>query len=216
VGACTARNQAIGLCRGAEIAFLDNDIVLRDRRWLQVLRDTLCSDDRIALVTPKLLFPFPPYNIEHVGIAISPNGRVGYPGRNAPHDDPAYTTRRELQGAASACILVKRGVLDEVGGFDDVYNPVQFEDLDLEYRMKARGYTLVYEPAVEMYHFENVTTDNTPGLNFKYQTVKNLLEFTRRYQSVFAHEGGPADDQLVWEDLPRRRIEEIGELEVRE
>lgn len=215
VGACTARNQAIGLCRGSEIAFLDNDIVLRDRRWLTVLRETLYSDDRIAMVTPKLLFPFPPYNIEHVGIAISPNGRVGYPGRNASKDDPAYATRRELQGSASACILVKRSVLDEVGGFDEVYNPVQFEDLDLEYRMKARGYTLVYEPAVEMYHFENVTTDNTPGLNFKYQTVKNLLEFKRRYQAVFSQEGGPADETLVWEELPRRRIEEIGELEVR-
>ncbi len=34
VGACTARNQAIHLCRGSEIAFLDNDIVLRDRHWL--------------------------------------------------------------------------------------------------------------------------------------------------------------------------------------
>ncbi len=216
VGACTARNQAIGLCRGSEIAFLDNDIVLRDRRWLAVLREALYSDDRIAMVTPKLLFPFPPYNIEHVGIAISPNGRVGYPGRNAPKDDPAYSTRCELQGSASACILVKRAVLDEVGGFDEVYNPVQFEDLDLEYRMKACGYILVYEPAVEMYHFENVTTDNTPGLNFKYQTVKNLLEFKRRYQAVFSQEGGPADETLAWEELPKRRIEEIGELEVRD
>lgn len=216
VGACTARNQAIGLCRGTEIAFLDNDIVLRDRRWLQVLRETLYSDDRIAMVTPKLLFPFPPYNIEHVGIAISPNGRVGYPGRNASKDDPAYNTRRELQGSASACILVKRAVLDEVGGFDEVYNPVQFEDLDLEYRMKARGYTLVYEPAVEMYHFENVTTDNTPGLNFKYQTVKNLLEFKRRYQAVFVNENGPTDDELTWEALPKHPIDAIGVLEERE
>lgn len=216
VGACTARNQAIGLCRGSEIAFLDNDIVLRDRRWLQVLRETLYSDDRIAMVTPKLLFPFAPYNIEHVGIAISPNGRVGYPGRNAAKDDPAYNTRRELQGSASACILVKRSVLDEVGGFDEVYNPVQFEDLDLEYRMKAHGYTLVYEPAVEMYHFENVTTDGSAKVNFKYQTIKNGMEFKRRWRHMFSVENGPSADDLRWQDLPRRRIEEIGELEIRD
>jgi GT2 family glycosyltransferase len=216
VGACTARNQGIGLCRGSEIAFLDNDIVLRDRRWLAVLRETLYADERTAVVTPKLLFPFPPFAIEHAGIAISPNGRVGYLGRNADRTDPAFNVRRTLQGSASACILVKRAVLDEVGGFDEVYNPVQFEDLDLEYRMKARGYQVVYEPAVEMYHFENVTTDNTPSINFKYQTMKNLLTFQRRYHDVYAAENGPADDTLRWEELPRHRIEEIGELDVRE
>ncbi|MHB9025071.1 MAG: glycosyltransferase family 2 protein [Armatimonadota bacterium] len=216
VGACTARNQAIGLCRGSEVAFLDNDIVLRDRRWLTGLRETLYSDERIAAVIPKLLFPFPPYAIEHAGIAISPSGKVGYLGRGADREAPEFNTRRELQGAASACLLVKRSVLDEVGGFDEVYNPVQFEDLDLLYRMRARGYTVVYEPAVEMYHFENVTTDNSPALNFKYQTIKNGLEFKRRWRDMFAAEDGPADERLRWEELPRRRIEEIGELEVRE
>jgi glycosyltransferase involved in cell wall biosynthesis len=78
VGACTARNQAIALCRGSEIAFLDNDIVVRDRGWLQRMRDTLYADERTAVVVPKLLFPFPPYAIEHAGIAISPRGAVGY------------------------------------------------------------------------------------------------------------------------------------------
>lgn len=215
VGACTARNQAIGLCRGSEIAFLDNDIVLRDRNWLLTLRETLYADERIALVTPKLLFPFPPYAIEHAGIAISPTGAIGYLGRGADREDPAFNEQRELQGSASACVLVKRAVLDEVGVFDEIFNPVQFEDLDLFYRMRSHGYRLLYEPAAEMYHFENVTTDNTPQINFKYQTIKNGMEFKRRWRSMFTCEQGPADDTLRWTELPRRCIEEIVELEVR-
>jgi GT2 family glycosyltransferase len=112
--------------------------------------------------------------------------------------------------------LVKRAVLDEVGAFDEVFNPVQFEDLDLMYRMRAQGYRVVYEPAVEMYHFENVTTDGSTQINFKYQTVKNGMEFKRRWRQLFTTENGPADDELRWVELPRRRIEEIGELEMRE
>jgi GT2 family glycosyltransferase len=216
VGACTARNQAIGLCRGSDIAFLDNDIVLRDRRWLAVLSATLAEEARVAVVTPKLLFPFPPYAIEHTEIGISPRGTVGYVGRGADRDDPRFTTRRDLQCSASACVLVKRAVLDEVGGFDEIFNPVQFEDNDLFYRMKSHGYRLLYEPAVEMYHFENVTTDNSPRINFKYQTIKNGLEFKRRWRHLFETENGPADEDLRWVALPRRRIDDIGELEVRE
>jgi GT2 family glycosyltransferase len=215
VGAITARNQAIPLCRGSEIAFLDNDIVLRDRAWLAVLRETLYEDERTAVVTPKLLFPFPPYQIEHTGIAISPTGAIGYQGRGAERDDPAYCVRRELQGSASACILVRKSVLDEVGMFDEIFNPVQFEDLDLLYRMREQGYRVIYEPAVEMYHFENVTTDGSAKINFKYQTIKNGVEFKRRWRHMFTKETGPADDTLKWAELPRRRIEEIGELEVR-
>jgi len=215
VGACTARNQAIGLARGTEIAFLDNDIVLRDRRWLLVLHETLYADERTAVVTPKLLFPFPPYAIEHAGMAISPAGLVGYLGRGEDRELPEYNIRREIQGSASACILVKRAVLDEVGLFDEIFNPVQYEDLDLLYRMKARGYRVIYEPAAEMYHFENVTTDNSPQINFKYQTIKNGMEFKRRWRHLFSTEAGPDDAGLRWADLPRRRIEEIGELEMR-
>ena len=216
VGACTARNQGIALSHGSELAFLDNDIVLRDRRWLAILRERLYADERTAVVTPKLLFPFPPYAIEHAGIAISPTGAIGYLGRGADREDARFNSNRELQGSASACILVKRTVLDEVGGFDEIFNPVQFEDLDLLYRMRARGYRVLYEPAAEMYHFENVTTDNSPQINFKYQTIKNGLEFKKRWRHLFTAENGPADDTLRWAELPRTRIEEIGELEVRE
>jgi len=216
VGAITARNQAIGLCHGTEIAFLDNDIVLRDKSWLARLCATLNSDAHIAVVTPKLLFPFLPYPIEHAGIAISPNGAIGYLGRGADREDPAFTQRRELQGSASACIVVKRSVLDEVGVFDEIFNPVQFEDLDLLYRIRERGYTVIYEPAVEMYHFENVTTDNTPQINFKYQTIKNGIEFKRRWRHMFTNENGPTEESLKWVELPRHRIETIGDVETRD
>jgi len=214
-GAAGARNQALESCNGSEIAFIDNDIILRDRGWLVRLSRALYADARTALVTPKLLFPFPPCDIEHIGVAISPNGRVGYLGRGAARTDPQFNIARELQNTTSACVLVKRAVLDEVGVFDETFDPAQFEDLDLFYRMRANGYRLLYEPSVEMYHFENVTTDGSTQLKFKYLTIKHGMEFKRRWQYLFAAEDGPDDEALRWAALPRLRIDELGELEIR-
>ena len=71
VGACTARNQGLSLATGRYIIFSDNDVCVRTRRWLRILVDVLESDENIGIVGPKLVFPFPPYNIQPAGAAIS-------------------------------------------------------------------------------------------------------------------------------------------------
>ena len=210
IGASSARNQGIMLAKGSEAAFLDNDIVLRSRNWLEVLHKTLYLDEKTALVTPKLLFPFSPFAIEHTEIGITKSGSIGYIGRGAEKNDSRFNFRRQIQCSASACVVVKRSILDEVGYFDEIFNPVQFEDNDLFYRMKSKGYHLIYEPSVEMYHFENVTTDGSGGkINFKYQTIKNGMEFKRRWHHMYEEEDGPEPEEIKWNDLPRKRLDEI-------
>ena len=98
------------------------------------------------------------------------------------------------------------------GAFDEAFNPVQYEDIDLCYRARAAGFKLLYEPAVEMYHFENVTTEGSGDLNFKYLTIKNGLLFKRRWQHMFAHEDGPSDASIVWREVPRVSWDAVGQL----
>ena len=58
---------------------------------------------------------------------------------------------------------MKRAVYEEIGGLDEVFNPAQYEDFDFCYRAREAGWEVWYEPAAEMYHFENVTTAGSPG-----------------------------------------------------
>ncbi|MEI6502793.1 MAG: glycosyltransferase family 2 protein [Armatimonadota bacterium] len=74
-GACTARNQGLQIATGEFIAFMDNDVCVRHRDWLQGLLGALQADERNGLVGPKLVYPFEPYHIECAGAAISPAGR---------------------------------------------------------------------------------------------------------------------------------------------
>jgi len=210
VGACTARNQGLEVAGGACIGFLDNDTAVRTRSWLAVLRATLEEEEGAGIVGPKLVFPFPPYDIEHAGAAISPNGRPKYLGRGRPRTDPAHCERREVQCLISAAWLMRRAVPEAIGGLDEVFNPAQFEDFDYCYRARRHGFRVLYEPRAELYHFENVTTDGSADVNFRYVTIKNGMTFKRRWRGAFSRESGPPDEECVWEPLPTHPLAETG------
>lgn len=210
MGAPTARNQALEVVKGQYIAFMDNDAAVRSRGWLQILRDTLEQKDDIGIAGPKLVFPFAPYNIEFAGAAISPNGRAQYRGRGQPIDAPQFNQPEEVQCLISACWLMKRAIYEQIGGLDEIFNPAQYEDLDFCYRAREAGWRVWYQPAAEMYHYENVTLDGSPDLNFRYITIKNGLEFKRRWQHMFSQEGGPPDKDCHWEALPTQTIQQTG------
>jgi GT2 family glycosyltransferase len=206
VGACTGRNQGIAVASGRLLAFLDNDVVVEDPGWLRALAGRLDSEADAGLITAKLLYPVPPHLIQYAGCAVTPTGRIVYVGRGEARDDPRFNEERELQCTISACIVVKREVLDRVGTFDEAFNPVQYEDLDLSYRAREAGYRVIYYPKVEALHYENVTTDGSPDVNFRYVTIKNGMLFKRRWRHMFSVEGGPEESEAVWKPIERPRI----------
>lgn len=214
IGCSTARNHGIACARGKKIVFIDNDVALRSRGWLARLGACLDRDQTRGMVAPKLVYPYPPFVIQCAGGAVSPSGRVQFCGRGEPRDDPRFNRERELQCCISACCIARRGCLEEVGGFDEIFNPVEYEEIDLCYRIRQRGYKIIYTPDVEMYHFEGVTTTGTLSLPNTYLIVKHGLIFKKRWRAMFERENGPPDAETEWRDIPRHNFAEIGELEV--
>lgn len=66
----------------------------------------------------------------------------------------------EAPGGASA---YHRERFVELGGFDPLYRPGYYEDLDLSYRAWMRGWRTVFEPGSIIYHKEGVTLDGVFG-----------------------------------------------------
>ncbi|MGD9496571.1 MAG: glycosyltransferase family 2 protein [Armatimonadota bacterium] len=210
LGACTARNQGLEVASGEYIGFMDNDVAVRSRGWLGLLAEVLEEDPAHGIVGPKLVFPFEPWTIQHAGAAISRTGRVKYLGRGAPIDAPEHNVRRQVQCLISACWLMRAAVPAQIGGLDEVFNPAQFEDFDFCYRAREARWLVLYDPRAEMYHYESVTTDGSPDVNYKYITIRNGMEFKRRWRHVFEREDGPPDEQCRWLGLETRAIEQTG------
>ena len=58
----------------------------------------------------------------------------------------------EVDQPAGASILLRKSAWERVGGFDEEFYPVWFEDVDFCKRIRGAGYKIVYEPAVQARH----------------------------------------------------------------
>ncbi len=202
-GCSTGRNQGIANTTGEFLVFMDNDVAVGDGRWLSKLRAALESTPRVGIAVPKLVFAADPGMIQCAGGAVSRTGRVQFVGRGERADDPRYGVRREIQFGISACMMVAREVVREIGLFDEAFNPVQFEDVDYCYRARSKGWRVVYEPTVTMLHDESATTAGVRRRSNAYTVVKHGMIFKERWRHMFEQENGPDDADIVWKPIGR-------------
>jgi GT2 family glycosyltransferase len=214
VGCSTARNQGAAAASGTRLVFVDNDVALRSRHWLATLGASFDADASIGVVGPKLVYPLAPHLIQCAGVGISRTGRVLFRGRGERRDDPRFNRKQDVQCLISACFMVRRDGFEKAGGFDEAFNPVEFEDFDLCYRIRSQGHRAVFDPAVEMYHFESVTTAGTPTLPNTGLIIRHGLLFKKRWRGMFEKEQGPTDEETPWRRLKIGKLAEVEELPV--
>lgn len=71
----------------------------------------------------------------------------------------------------------RKSVWDYLGGFDELYNPFYWEDIDLSYRALKSGYRILFEPkSVVTHEHEKGAVKNTYP-NFKVKTIAYRNQF---------------------------------------
>jgi GT2 family glycosyltransferase len=210
IGAIRGRNEAMAVAAGDHFAFLDNDTAVRDSDWAQRLLAILAADPSIGIVAPKLVFPWAPHAIEFAGCEVTRGGRIIYRGRGEAIDAPEFNVQRDCPCLISACIVFPRRLYDEYGGLDEVFSPVQYEDLDFCYRVRSHGLRCVYVPSVEMYHWEHTTTAGSSGINFQMVTLRNGRTFAKRWAEQIALDAELDDEAARWRQIDKQGIEEAG------
>lgn len=207
IGAIRGRNEALKICTGEFLGFLDNDILVSNSEWLRTLSSFLIRNPKCGIVAPQLLFPWSPFQIECAGVGVSKIGRIQYIGRG--QDSGTFPAPFPVQCAISAAWLMRREVVEKIGDLDEIYSPVQFEDLDFCYRARAAGFEVWMEPRAHLFHFEHTTTAGSDDINFRYVTTKNGLTFKKRWSETFALENGPSDEACRWQEIPKLAIDEV-------
>ncbi len=151
-GFLQACNLGLEHCRGTDVLFLNNDTRVTDG-WLDALVEVFDRHRDCGIVGPRLLFP----NglLQEAGGVVWRDGGAANVGKFDDPDKPEYAQLREVDYVSGSALLVRREVLGE--GFDERYSPGYWEDVDLCFRARARGFRVLYQPGSEVFHFEGAS-----------------------------------------------------------
>lgn len=112
-----------------------------------------------------------------LGAVLSSQARVGaWEMRQAPFEHPKYYDPVTLRTswASGACTLYRRSSYAHVNGFDDSFF-MYGEDVDLSYRLRAKGWEIAYVPSAVFDHATYEGEETFKPLQFHGSTLANIL-----------------------------------------
>ena len=141
---------------GDHVVSLNDDVQVISKDWVPQLLGPLEEPD-VGLTGAKLFFS--DGTIQHAGHQYK-DDQYYHPYLGAPGTSPGtlgdLLINREVSGVTAACSGMRREVFDEVGGYAEVL-PMNFNDVDLSYKVRRAGHRIVWVANCEMYHFESRT-----------------------------------------------------------
>lgn len=134
------------------VILLNNDTEVMTPDWIEAMLEYGQRPD-VAAVGARLFYP--DGRVQHEGVFIGcGNGLAGH------LDHAGYFALgecvRDLSAVTAACMLTKRSIFDEVGGFDEELR-VAYNDVDFCLKARERGYLIVYTPHAQLLHYEGGT-----------------------------------------------------------
>jgi glycosyltransferase involved in cell wall biosynthesis len=178
-------NYAVQYVDSEYIIFLNNDTEVISADWIETMLGFARRED--VGVVGALLY-HPDDTIQHAGVIVGINGITGHPFKNLARKSLGYMGRakvsQNLSAVTGACLVTKKCVFEEAGGFDEVYS-YGFNDIDLCLKLRAKGYVVVYTPNAELYHYEFATRggeDKTPVQLKRHMT--EISVFLERWRTV--------------------------------
>jgi glycosyltransferase involved in cell wall biosynthesis len=214
-GVVQALNAGLAAATGELVVQLDGDASLETPGWLGKMVDFFVSDRRIGVVTGKIVFDWGevhtcgtdmigPTGFHDRGAVITePVGRRKYHQRvvRCREDDcAACDSIAEVDGGIGCCMMYRREVALELGGYDPRWSPVWFDDLDLTMTIRRHGLKVFYLPDVRVLHHVGRRVDDASLPN------RAKLRVRRGIGSVFPVPVRRRVSQRLNADLPPRHI----------
>ncbi len=173
----TINNEAARKARGDLLLFLNNDVVARSRGWLAAMV-AQAERPEVGAVGARLLYP--DGTIQHAGVIVGVGWAATHVQQGLDGDKPGYlsltTVTRNFSAVTGACLMSRRSVFEEVGGFEEEL-PIAFNDIDYCLRLRRLGLLVVYTPLAEMIHYESKSRGNSDD-------VKEAPFFRKRWRSL--------------------------------
>ena len=134
---------------------LNNDTEVIAKNWIEEMLG-YCQRKDVGIVGARLYYPDD--IIQHAGVILGFGGIAGHAAIGQSRYELGYMARpwtvQDMSAVTAACLMVDAKVFKEVEGLDETFK-VAFNDVDFCMKVRDKGYLIVYNPAVELYHYES-------------------------------------------------------------
>jgi len=201
-------NFAVTSTRGEYSIFLNDDTEVISQDWMECMLEHSAKSNVGAV--GALLF-YPNDTIQHAGVLIGIGGITSHAFEGLPRNDQGYKglvqTVRECSAVTGACLMIKKSLFEQVGGFDENL-AYSFNDVDLCLRLREKGYSIIYTPHAQLYHHGTAsrpyTEDNAEIRYFVKRWHDLILKGDPYYDTTLSRirpfESKMGDEKLVLTD----------------
>jgi GT2 family glycosyltransferase len=167
------QNRAVQHARGTLIGLLNNDLEAMHPEWLDEMVGHAVRPE-IGAVGAKLYYP--DMSIQHAGVITGLGGIAGHAFKKFSRHDPATASFRphvvqNVTAVTAACIIIRKSVFEQAGGFNEIDLKIAFNDVDFCLRIQSLGYRNLFTPFAEFIHHESASRglEDTPEKIARFQ-----------------------------------------------
>jgi ADP-heptose:LPS heptosyltransferase/GT2 family glycosyltransferase len=154
-------NRGAAAAEGEFLLFLNDDVEIIEPGWLRAMIEHAPRPE-VGVVGAQLLYP--DRTVQHAGMFLAGSGVARHVFRHQQRDDPGYfglaLTQRNVTAVTGACLLTRREIFEEVGGFDEAHEVIN-NDLDYCLKIRRRGLLCVFTPYAVLVHHERASRSET-------------------------------------------------------
>ena len=151
-------NFGVAKASGDILLLLNNDIEATQDGWFEEMLSHVLRPN-IGCVGAKLLYPS--RTLQHGGVIVGLGGCAGHSHKHAGRDSLGYSGHlsvvRNSSAVTAACLMIRKGIYLESGGFDEASLKVAFNDVDFCLRVQKIGYRNLWTPFAELIHHESAS-----------------------------------------------------------
>jgi O-antigen biosynthesis protein len=180
-------NRAVEAVSTEVVCLLNNDIKALDDLWLDEMLSRI-EDPEIGAVGALLVWPSGV--VQHGGVVLGPSFAAAHAFNDRIGTDVGYgdllRVAHECSAVTAACMVTRRRDYLAVGGMDETWFPVNFNDVDYCLKLRATGKRVLFTPHAKLVHLESASrgSDVRPDQDRRFQ--RELSSLRSKWGEVLA------------------------------
>jgi GT2 family glycosyltransferase len=151
-------NLGVRESRGDYVLLLNNDIEVESPEWLSEMV-SLAIQEGVGCVGARLWYPTG--KLQHGGVILGLGGYAAHAHRGMHRAHYGYFNRacltHTMSAVTGACLLVRKSLYEEVGGFDEKELVIGYNDVDFCLKVRAKGYRNLICAEADLNHYESAS-----------------------------------------------------------